>query len=114
MDQRGYEQHERDEESQRPRSLLPQIESARTAGKAQREEERIFKHLGEDLRRDQRREDAAQHAARRHPKVEFGQVLGARTSLIKRTMCDEGRGDESRDAEACRVKPGLLFRLRKL
>ena len=46
----------------------------------QREQQRVFPDVGEDRRRDQRIEDAAEHPAERDVEVEFGQVRDRRAA----------------------------------
>jgi len=55
-----------------------------------------FQHPGEDVRRDQAGEDAADHAAGRHPHVEAGEMGGIRPGSAQLAMAHEGN-DEHRD-----------------
>ncbi len=114
-DHGGRDGHDRREQQQASVRLSPsRFRAPGRQAKLERQEKRILEHLGKDLRGDQRREDAAQHAAHGHPHVELGQVPRVGAALIERAMGDEGRRDERGDAEPCRVEPRLLLGLGKL
>ncbi len=67
----------------------------RPAQDRQHDQDGIFRHPREHMRREKRGGDAADHAAGRHPHVERSQVAGRRTAAGQLAMAYH-RGDEER------------------
>ena len=106
---------ERGEDPHHVRLRRPRlIEDAGPAGERQRDEQRIFEHLGEDARGDEGGEQSAEHAAERHPQVELGEIARLRAVQVQRPMRDEGGEEERRNAGAGGEHPFVVLGLRQL
>jgi hypothetical protein len=89
------EDERRDQDAQAPRDgppALPQLPDpagerpCRHQQRGRQQQDRMFIDPVEDLRRNQRREQAAKHAAHRHQQVEFGKPCGCRAVGRKRAV----------------------------
>ena len=65
----------------------------RTRDQRRNDQNRIFGDGREEMRRDQRREDSAKGAAKRHPQIEAREMRGVGPASVKRAVAEQ-RGDE--------------------
>src|SRR5262249_8661887 len=72
---------------------------AGTAKRRKYDQQRVFGDPVEHERRDQRRAQAADHAARRHPQIKRGQVFGGRAALGKLAVAGERDHEERREVD---------------
>ena len=107
----GAHQHEAgaddQDEAGEPQRLATAEQDAGPAQKREQREQDELEHRGEQMRREERREDAAEHATGRHPKIELGQVLRARATVVELAVTDERGEEEGREREHARDERAL-------
>jgi hypothetical protein len=69
------------------------------------DQDRILVHAIEDVRRQQCREDAAEHAAERDPKIELGKADRRRPPAIELAMAEQRQQHERYEIEADHGQP---------
>jgi hypothetical protein len=94
QDERKHRDAERAEEDNLLDIRLRQRQT-RPAQHGERDQDRIFGDPAEYIRRDQAGADPADHAARRHPHVEGGEMAGSRPAPGELAMAHH-RSDEER------------------